>query len=160
MFKYLVYFSKSSYYMNLNYFVSLNKELLDNYLNKFFLVKNYIILKNYNIFFSKKEYTYTKLKYSRVPQFDMASGIIASLLSGLLGFLVTEKFGFELIDSGDFYTLVMYLIFILLIIRILFKSFTDFLIITVKTKNPFKNFILFYKIILNLLIKFFWYKGW
>jgi len=63
---------------------------------------------DYTIFFLKKEAFYTKLKYSRVPQYDMASGAAASFLSGFYGFLVCEKFGFELIDAGDIFFLVVY----------------------------------------------------
>ena len=65
---------------------------------------------NFNIYFIKKELFYTKLKYSRVPQFDTASGAVGSFLSGLYGFMVCEKFGFELIDSGDFIFLTIYLL--------------------------------------------------
>jgi hypothetical protein len=88
-----------------------------NYFNKSKLVYNGF--KNHLL---KKEYIYTKLKYSRVPQVDYVSGGIASLLAGLLGFLVTEKFGFELLDSGDFYILFYYIIFIFVVIRIFFKA--------------------------------------
>jgi hypothetical protein len=51
------------------------------------------------------------LKYSRVPQYDIVSGGVAALFAGFLGFLICEKFGFELLDSGDFYTFVMYIVF-------------------------------------------------
>ena len=60
------------------------------------------------IYFLKKEIFYTKLKYSRVPQFDTSSGAAASFLSGMYGFMVSEKFGFELIDSADFLFLIIY----------------------------------------------------
>ena len=50
----------------------------------------------------RKERLYTKLKYSRSPAYDIVSGGSAALLSGFIGFLVSEKFGFELVDSGDF----------------------------------------------------------
>jgi len=69
----------------------------------------------------KKEKRYTKLKYSRVPQVDFVSGGVASLLAGLLGFLVTEKVGFELIDSGDFYILLTYVIIVINNIRVFYK---------------------------------------
>lgn len=78
---------------------------------------------NFYLFIFKKEKIYTKLKYSRVPQVDIASGSVASLFAGLVGFLVTEKFGFELIDSGDFYVLIVYVLFILGFIRILYKLY-------------------------------------
>jgi hypothetical protein len=60
---------------------------------------------NFNLNFIKKEYTYTKLKYSRTPGYDIVSGGSAVILAGFLGFLVSEKFGIELVDSGDFYYL-------------------------------------------------------
>lgn len=75
---------------------------------------NEILLKDdKNIIFLKKERTYTKLKYSRVTQADIVSGGVAALFSAFLGYLISEKFGFELIDSGDFYILLMYLVFLI-----------------------------------------------
>jgi hypothetical protein len=68
---------------------------------------------------------YTKLKYSRTPQYDIVSGGSAALLAGFLGFLITEKFGFELVDSGDFYFLFMYIVFISFFGRIFFKLMTQ-----------------------------------
>lgn len=68
--------------------------------------------KLFDINFLKKEKIYTKLKYSRVPQYDIVSGGSAALLAGFLGFLICEKFGFELLDSGDFYFLFMYIVFL------------------------------------------------
>ena len=56
---------------------------------------------------------YTKLKYSRSPQYDIVSGGVAALFSGFLGFLISEKFGIELVDSGDFYIALMYFIFLI-----------------------------------------------
>lgn len=58
-----------------------------------------------NINFIRKERIYTKLKYSRTPGYDIVSGGSAVLLAGFLGFLASEKFGIELVDSGDFYYL-------------------------------------------------------
>jgi len=55
---------------------------------------------------------YTKLKYSRTQAYDIVSGGSAALLAALFGFLITEKFGFELPDSGDFYFGLMYVIFL------------------------------------------------
>lgn len=69
----------------------------------------------FNINFLKKEKMYTKLKYSRVPQYDIVSGGAAALLAAFLGFLITEKFGFELVDSADFYFVFMYLVFFFLV---------------------------------------------
>jgi hypothetical protein len=62
--------------------------------------------------FIRKERLYTKLKYSRSPAYDIVSGGAAALLAGFLGFLISEKFGFELVDSGDFYYLLMYIVFL------------------------------------------------
>jgi hypothetical protein len=39
------------------------------------------------------------------------SGGVAALFSGFLGFLICEKFGLELLDSGDFYIFFMYAVF-------------------------------------------------
>lgn len=64
----------------------------------------------FRVYFLKKEVFYTKLKYSRVPQFDTSAGAVASFLSGLYGFMICEKFGFELLDSGDFLFVVLYLV--------------------------------------------------
>jgi hypothetical protein len=72
-------------------------------------------LSNYNIFdinYIKRERLYTKLKYSRSPAYDIVSGGAAAFLAAFIGFLVSEKFGIELVDSGDFYIAFMYAIFI------------------------------------------------
>jgi hypothetical protein len=79
----------------------------------------------FDINFLKKEKMYTKLKYSRTPQYDIVSGGAAVLFGGFLGFLICEKFGFELIDSGDFYFLFMYVVFICFFGRLLFKIITQ-----------------------------------
>lgn len=74
--------------------------------------------------FLKKEKLYTKLKYSRVPQYDSVSGGAAALLAGFLGFLICEKFGFELLDSGDFYFFFMYGVFLIFFAGLLVKTVT------------------------------------
>lgn len=65
-----------------------------------------------NLNILRKERLYTKLKYSRSPAYDIVSGGSAALLAGFLGFLISEKFGFELVDSGDFYYAFMYVVFL------------------------------------------------
>ena len=65
-----------------------------------------------NINFLRKERLYTKLKYSRSPAYDIVSGGAAALLAGFIGFLISEKFGYELVDSGDFYYAFMYGVFL------------------------------------------------
>ena len=75
----------------------------------------------FDVSFLKKDKIYTKLKYSRVPQYDIVSGGSAALFAGFLGFLICEKFGFELLDSGDFYFLFMYIVFICYFLRLFVK---------------------------------------
>jgi hypothetical protein len=78
-----------------------------------------------NINFLRKERLYTKLKYSRSPAYDIVSGGAAALLAGFIGFLISEKYGFELVDSGDFYYLFMYLVFLTFSIRPLLTSISS-----------------------------------
>lgn len=106
-----------------------------------------------NINFLRKERLYTKLKYSRSPAYDIVSGGAAAIFAGLLGFLISEKFGMELVDSGDFYYLFMYLVFCSFSIKPLLtvssgsRSFID----TISLRRIFN----FYKTLLTLLLKFF-----
>lgn len=107
----------------------------------------------FDINFLRKERMYTKLKYSRVPQYDIVSGASAALLAGFLGFLVCEKFGFELPDSGDFYFLFMYGVFFSFLSRMLLKLATYqqegyFLL-------SFKFFLNFYKNLNFIFLSFF-----
>lgn len=84
---------------------------------------------NLNIFdvnFLRKEKIYAKLKYSRSPQYDIVSGGLAAILSGFIGFLICEKFGLELLDSGDFYMAFMYSVFIVFSLRPLLRSVSGF----------------------------------
>jgi len=74
------------------------------------------------VHFLKKERLYTKLKYSRSPAYDIVSGGSAALLAGFIGFLIQEKYGFELVDSGDFYYLFMYAVFLAFSLRPLLAS--------------------------------------
>lgn len=117
----LNYYKANNSILNHYYYYFNNNYLNFNSFNFDFKNFNFFLL-NYVIFKIKKEKRYTKLKYSRVPQVDISSGAIASLLAGLLGFLVTEKMGFELLDSGDFYLLVLYLIVLLNSLRIIYKT--------------------------------------
>ena len=105
-----------------------------------------------NINFLRKERLYTKLKYSRSPAYDIVSGGAAALFAGLLGFLVSEKFGFELVDSGDFYYVFMYGVFISFSIRPI--------LVTIKRDRSIMNIIspinIFFhlKILLFLFFKY------
>jgi hypothetical protein len=104
-----------------------------------------------NINFLRKERLYTKLKYSRSPAFDIVSGGAAALLAGFIGFLISEKFGYELADSGDFYYLFMYGVFAAFSLRPLLtvsdstKGFLDAL--------SLKRVLLFYVNIIKLFLK-------
>ena len=106
-----------------------------------------------NINFLRKERLYTKLKYSRSPAYDIVSGGAAALFAGFLGFLVSEKFGFELVDSGDFYFLTMYIVFTCFSVRPL-------LTIIEPTKSVWTIFSLrsilnFYIELVSLIFRFF-----
>ena len=79
----------------------------------------------FDIHFLRKEKLYTKLKYSRCPQYDIVSGGFAAILAGFIGFLISEKFGIELVDSGDFYTAFMYLVFATFSLRPLIRSYSE-----------------------------------
>jgi len=112
--------------------------------------KNSLLIRKLAIFhFIKKERLYTKLKYSRSPAYDIVSGGAAALLAGFLGFLISEKYGFELVDSGDFYYLFMYLVFISFSFKPLVHSLDD----TTSLKDIFsiKYFLDYY----FFLIKYF-----
>lgn len=109
-----------------NYKLSHNYKINEYYKDKFFL------------YFLKKEIFYTKLKYSRVPQFDTSSGAAASFMSGMYGFMVSEKFGFELIDSADFLFMFIYLclfIWAIITFHVFFNS----------NENIFKNLYIIIK---------------
>lgn len=83
-----------------------------------------LTLSLFNIHFIRKEKLYTKLKYSRCPQYDMVSGGFAALLAGFVGFLISEKFGIELVDSGDFYNAFMYGVFACFSLRPLLRVYS------------------------------------
>lgn len=123
------------------------------YINKTKVFKNNKLWKLFDIYFLKKEKIYTKLKYSRVPQYDMVSGGSAAFLAAFVGFLITEKFGFELLDSGDFYYLFMYFVFFIFFIKLFSKLINDF------TSDwnilSYKWAFCFYKTITKLFINFF-----
>ena len=103
--KYTLQLTNNNFFKNINGSLNYKKNLFtllqktnSNYSNSY-------NTDNFNLNFIKKEYTYTKLKYSRTPGYDIVSGGSAVILAGFLGFLVSEKFGIELVDSGDFYYL-------------------------------------------------------
>lgn len=83
-----------------------------------------LLMPLFDINFIRKEKLYTKLKYSRCPQYDIVSGGFAALLAGFVGFLISEKFGIELVDSGDFYIAFMYGVFAAFSLRPLILSYS------------------------------------
>jgi hypothetical protein len=78
----------------------------------------------FDIHFLRKERLYTKLKYSRCPQYDIVSGGFAAILAGFIGFLISEKFGIELVDSADFYNALMYGVFAAFSLRPLLRVYS------------------------------------
>ena len=130
---------------NLSTILSSPSESTSNHLNT--------TLNMININFLRKEKLYTKLKYSRSPAYDIVSGGAAALFAGFLGFLVSEKFGFELVDSGDFYFLTMYIVFLCFSLRPLLTT-------TESTKSVWSvfslyNIFLFYVDIVSLFFRSF-----
>jgi len=107
---------------------------------------------SYDIFFLRKEKIYTKLKYSRCPQYDIVSGGAAALLAGFIGFLITEKFGLELLDSGDFYFAFMYGVFISFSVRPLIRLLDKDIL--KHRAFSLKPLYLFLSTIILLLVKF------
>lgn len=104
--------------------------------------------------FLRKEKIYTKLKYSRCPQYDIISGGFAAIFAGFIGFLISEKFGIELVDSGDFYIALMYGIFSIFSIRPLLRIYS----ITSTPYAPYslKYSVLFWLDFCNLVLN--WFK--
>jgi hypothetical protein len=90
----------------------------------------------------RKERLYTKLKYSRSPAYDIVSGGAAAILAGFIGFLISEKFGFELVDSGDFYYLFMYGVFAAFILKplLFIVNINESILTTLSPKNTI-NFL-------------------
>ena len=105
-----------------------------------------------DINFLRKEKIYTKLKYSRCPQYDIISGGFAAIFAGFIGFLISEKFGIELVDSGDFYIALMYGIFSVFSLRPLLRIYS----ITHTPYAPYswKYAVQFWFNLLTLVLKF------
>ena len=82
----------------------------------------------------------------------MVSGGFAALLAGFVGFLISEKFGIELVDSGDFYNAFMYGVFAAFSVRPLLRIYS-------KDNTPYnplslKYLLLFLVDIIKLSITF------
>lgn len=155
------FFGKSVYDYLINYDKKFDEKSLKRLVKSFsnnnfsYVSKSNKLWNLFDINFLRKERIYTKLKYSRVPQYDIVSGGAAALFAGFLGFLICEKFGFELVDSGDFYFLFMYLVFLFFFIRFFFKLWSG----KESSWNPLsiKWLISFYKLVLFLFFKKIYY---
>lgn len=121
--------------------------------NRNFSFRHGFIFNLFNFNFLRKEKIYTKLKYSRVPQYDTVSGASAALFGGFLGYLICEKFGFELVDSGDFYFLFIYLVFTVFLARLFAKLSTYE--IEGNFFFTFSHFFTFYKNLFIIISNFF-----
>ncbi len=119
--KKLARITKHSFY-DTHIFNKISNILLNSKESNNALPKNNTAYNMINVNFLRKERLYTKLKYSRSPAYDMVSGGAAALFAAFLGFLISEKYGFELVDSGDFYYLFMYLVFLVFAIKPLLTS--------------------------------------
>ena len=135
--------------INLEQSIALNLSLNRNSDNPTFSSSHNLV----NVNFLRKERLYTKLKYSRSPAYDIVSGGAAAILAGFLGFLISEKYGFELVDSGDFYFLFMYIVFLSFSVRPL--------LITLNSSQPLstifsiKPIIQYFLTLFYLVIKLF-----
>lgn len=107
----------------------------------------------YDLNFLRKEFMFTKLKYSRCPAYDSVSGGFAALFAGFIGFLISEKFGIELVDSGDFYVGLMYILFTSFIVRLLIFSTADSVDETPSFILSFYPIKLFYKELMLTAVK-------
>ena len=95
---------------------------------------------NADINFLKKEFVFTKLKYSRSPQYDTVSGGFAALFAAFIGFLISEKFGIELVDSGDFFIVLMYALFLGMTVRLYYTLCSNHDTFYPLSLNPLKLF--------------------
>jgi Na+-translocating ferredoxin:NAD+ oxidoreductase RnfD subunit len=80
------------------------------------------------------------------------SGGFAALFAGFIGFLISEKFGIELVDSGDFYIALMYAVIASCAVRPLIQSYTKRY--TLYHPLSYKYLITFYSDLLQLFIQF------
>ena len=143
--------NENSYYQHI--FTKL-RTILQN--SKPSLINSSLLTNVVNINFLRKERLYTKLKYSRSPAYDIVSGGAAALLAGFIGFLISEKYGFELVDSGDFYYLFMYLVFLSFSLRPLLTSihYSEGLLTTLSIKFVIE----YYALILYFILTKFKYR--
>ncbi len=120
---------------NINIAFNRQNKQICKYLFKIGLINSYVINTDSNniiIYFSYHERVYTKLKYWRVPIYDSVSGGLACLFAGFLGFLISERFGYELVDSGDIYYFYMYIVLFCIACRIYIYSWWLFQKSTIK----------------------------
>ena len=131
-----------------------NNISIDNFINTSNIINDSLTFSSISFFdlfdfnFLKRERLYTKLKYSRSPAYDIVSGGAAAFFSAFIGFLISEKFGIELVDSGDFYIAFMYGVFFGLslkpFLRIMSCFFNIFDLIKQSLRLYINNFFFFY----------------
>jgi hypothetical protein len=102
------------------------------FLHKFFHFSSVLILDEDDSL-RKLQIPHNKLKYTRTPSFDIVSSGIAALFSAFLGAMICDKFGMELLDSGDFFTLYIFCISLLLPLNAILSVMT----LTDETFSPF-----------------------
>jgi hypothetical protein len=83
----------------------------------------------------------------------MVSGGLAALFAGFLGFLICEKFGLELLDSGDFYMAGMYGVFLTFSVRPLLRSMSKS--ISASSVVSLKHLFNYLFVGFNLIVKYF-----
>lgn len=117
---------------------------------KYATLPHNLMFSAFEVHFLRKEKIYTKLKYSRCPQYDIVSGGFAAIFAGFIGFLISEKFGIELVDSADFYNAFMYIVFLSLAFRALVRVYNTY----ESDYNPFslKYLLLFTQDFTSLVI--------
>jgi hypothetical protein len=102
------------------------------FLHRFFHFSSVLILDEDDSL-RKLQIPHNKLKYTRTPSFDIVSSGIAALFSAFLGAMICDKFGMELLDSADFFTLYIFCISLLLPLNVILSVLT-------LTDEPFTPF--------------------
>jgi hypothetical protein len=118
------------------------------------LVKSLSIYNIFDINYIKRERLYTKLKYSRSPAYDIVSGGAAAFFAAFIGFLISEKFGIELVDSGDFYIAFMYGVFIALAFKPFMRILQTSQTLLKSFLNKLKQVVIFFVYLPKFIILF------
>lgn len=124
-------------------------------LPKYLLKRN--IREEENIFFLKKFshdgdglnkiYWRTALKYTKVDIEDKAAIYSGTFLSAIFVYIISEKFGIELVESNDVFISIVYFIIILVLCRYYFVR-----VLELNKLSRYTNNVIFY---IKFIIKFF-----